>query len=457
MRADWRFWWFGALLFTAAGCNGSFPPRATPANDWTQSATIPHSAPAKPFGVADKYLAKKNFCCDPVHGFTGEPDGSGPQSIVASGNGVPNLVGTTITGGETNNGALYGLTEAKKGSWQESVLYSFAGSASGDGSAPVGISYRKEPCCPVYVVTEGGGTSGNGTFNSFDPNHDWDKTFTYSFGGTPDGAIPIGNPIVDKSGNIYGTTEAGGAYGLGAVYRMQPEGSSYSEAIGWSFGLDIDGASPYGGLIMDKKGALYGTTYVGGSSGEGTVFKLTPSSTGFTEAVLHSFQGPPYDGSRPTAGACGGPGTSIYGTTEEGGTQNLGTVYKLTGSGTKYKETVIWNFGSVSGDGAYPYGGVIVDKKGAIFGTTIGGGSAGSSGLGTVFSLTPSGSTYKETVYSLTGANGAYPRAAPSIGSKSRLFVTTSAGGTKGDGMVLTSNSSVDSGLWTSVNWSGCV
>jgi uncharacterized repeat protein (TIGR03803 family) len=188
-----------------------------------------------------------------------------------------------------------------------------------------------------------------------------------------------GNPIEDAQGNIYGTTEAGGAYGFGTVYRMQPSGTLYGETILHSFDSG-DGQNPYGALIMDRKDNLYGTTYVGGSAGEGTVFKLTPSKKGggYTESILHSFQGAPYDGSRLTAGPCGGPADSIYGTTEEGGTNNVGTVYKLTPSGNTYKETIVWNFGSVQGDGAYPVGGVIVNRKGVIYGTTLAGGSGGS-------------------------------------------------------------------------------
>jgi hypothetical protein len=102
-----------------------------------------------------------------------------------------------------------------------------------------------------------------------------------------------------------------------------------------------------------------------------------------------------------------------------------------------YTESVLWNFGSVSGDGAYPYGGVLVNKKGAITGTTVEGGSGGSSGPGTIFTLTPSGSTYKEAVYSFTGTNGANPYAGPSVDKKGNLYVTTSVGGKKNDGAVV--------------------
>jgi uncharacterized repeat protein (TIGR03803 family) len=464
MRSDWRFWSFLTLALTAAGCNGGIPSHANAAGDWTQSSTIPFFARNEPFGEADKHLAKKNCSpCGPIiDDFSGSPDGSKPESdVVATDGKVPNvsLVGTTISGGTSNNGTLYGLTEGSSGKWKESVLYSFGGSASGDGSAPVGIAmnFRQAPCCPTYVVTESGGTSGNGTFDGYDPNHDWKRAFTYSFGGTPDGANPIGNPVVDAAGNIYGSTESGGTYGLGTVYRMQPNGSlSYSETVLYSFDSS-DGENPYGSLIVDRRDNLYGTTYVGGSAGEGTVFELTPSKKGgYTESVLHSFQGAPYDGSRVTAGPCGGPANAIYGTTEEGGTNDLGTVYKLTPTGSTYKETIIWNFGSVAGDGQYPIGGIVVNKKGVIYGTTLEGGAGGSSGLGTIFTLTPSGTgKYKETLFSFTGTNGAYPYSAPSTDQNKYMYFTISGGGTDNDGAVMRSSKPI-AGSWVSSSWSGC-
>jgi uncharacterized repeat protein (TIGR03803 family) len=214
---------------------------------------------------------------------------------------------------------------------------------------------------------------------------------------------------------------------------MARKGSSYSETVLYSFKSGKDGDQPYAGLIIDKKGALYGTTVEGGSVGYGSVFKLAQSSSGYTKSILYSFQGVP-DGSQPYSGVCADPHGDLYGTTQEGGTQNLGTVYKLTPSGSNYKESVLWSFGSVAGDGATPYGGVIVTKKGVIYGTTYDGGSGGSSGLGTFFTLTPSGSGYKESVSSFTGANGANPYAGPLLASDGIVFVTTAAGGTQNKG-----------------------
>jgi uncharacterized repeat protein (TIGR03803 family) len=348
----------------------------------------------------------------------------------------------TVQGGDSNNdGTLYEVTPGKKGSWTESVLYSFKGGSSGDGSGPTSVFCKYiDQATPAFVTTANGGTSNNGAFVELTPTSSgsWTESFVYSFAGPPDGANPVGAVVADKAGNLYGTTEVGGAHSTGSVYRMQPKGASFTESVLYSFQGGTDGDGPLGGLIIDKKGALYGTTEAGGSAGYGTVFKLTPAGGGYKESILHSFQGYS-DGLRPESGVVFIAHTAtdtLYGTTVYGGVNNDGTVYKLTPRGGGYTETVLWNFGSVSGDGVDPSGGVCVSKKGVVYGTTIGGGSGASSGLGTFYTLTPLESTYKESVYSFTGGNGAYPFAGPSSDSKGNLYVTTEAGGTNNKGAV---------------------
>lgn len=379
--------------------------------------------------------------------FAGSPDGAEPLSgfDIYQGPNTNAGFGTTLMGGDANNdGTVYGLTKGKKGAWTESVLYAFKGASSDDGSEPTGITTF--PAGSDYLVTTlAGGASNSGTVEAFTyENHSFDHYFIYSFAGTPDGANPWGPVIADRAGNLYGTTSAGGAKGAGTVYRMSPKGTSYIETVLYSFRGGTDGDAPYASLIMDEKGALYGTTMLGGSSALGTIFKLTPSESGYTESVLYSFQGPPNDGSEPygpltpsdgsIALAAGG---KVIGMSSSGGSQGYGVVYELTPTSSTYKESVLWNFGSTSGDGASPYGGVCTDKKGVIYGTTEAGGSGGSSGLGTFFTLTPSGGTYKESVYSFTGANGAHPYAGPSVDSKGNLYITTRSGGSKNEGAVL--------------------
>jgi uncharacterized repeat protein (TIGR03803 family) len=203
---------------------------------------------------------------------------------------------------------------------------------------------------------------------------------------------------------------------------MQPNGSSYTESVLYSFQGGTDGDDPHGGLIADKQGALYGTTQFGGSAGAGTAFKLTPSGSGYTESILYSFHGTP-DGSQPLAGLYLGPDGALYGTTSLGGSKNNGTVFKLALSGRSFTDAVLWNFGSVSGDGAFPWGGVIVDENGVIYGTTIDGGLSGSSAPGTFFTLTSSARGPKEKLFYFNGDNGGDPEAAPTADRGGNVYI----------------------------------
>jgi uncharacterized repeat protein (TIGR03803 family) len=416
-----------AIAAILAGCGGSQSPIGAPGAVQPLGYQTQH---------AENIDAKATIKV--LYSFKGSPDGAAPKTPLIAHTATDSM--TTFQGGDSkNDGTVVGLTQ-KNGKWIESVLYTFKGYPT-DGSEPTAhVGY---PQGGGGLMTTGvGGTSNNGTFVAFHTSAStWTESFIYSFGGTPDGANPWGAVVADTAGNLYGTTEDGGTHYSGTVYRMQPKGSSYTESVLYNFGGgSSDGAHPLAGLIIDKKGALYGTAQEGGSAGAGAVFKLTPSKSGYTESILYSFKGVP-DGSKPEAGVADikiqgdAPGV-LYGTTVYGGAKNEGTVYKLTSAGKGYKETVLWNFGTASGDGVDPSGGVCVDKKGVIYGTTVGGGSGGSSGLGTFFTLTPSGSSYKESVYSFTGANGAYPFAGPSVDTKDNLYVTTEAGGANNKGAV---------------------
>src|SRR5579863_95212 len=424
----------GVAILT--GCGGSQSSSGA-------SGAMPQGASVRVAPMASQFethIRPQVSGLEALYSFEGSPDGADPWSglvvLTKRQCGAPcprgGLIGTTLMGGDSNNdGTVYGVMSGKKGSWTESVLYTFKGYPS-DGSEPTGILAETQPN-RVFVTTVAGGTNSLGTVADLSCSSDWGQCESqsgavYSFAGTPDGAKPYGAVIADKAGNLYGTTSAGGTDNAGTVYRMQPKGSSYIESVLYSFESGKDGDQPYAGLIIDKKGALYGTTVEGGATGYGSVFKLMPSGSGYAKSILYSFQGVP-DGSQPYSGVCADPHGALYGTTEEGGTQNLGTVYKLAPSGSSYKEKVLWNFGSGSGDGTSPYGGVLVDKDGVIAGTTYGGGSGGSSGLGTFFTLTPSGGTYKESIYSFTGTDGANPYAGPSVDENGRVYGTTTQSG----------------------------
>jgi len=251
--------------------------------------------------------------------------------------------------------------------------------------------------------------------------------------------------IFDQEGNLYGTASGGGTgiHGpVGVVFKLTPRGK---ETVLYSFCEQsgcTDGEGPEAGLVFDQKGNLYGTTHFGGygcSSGCGVVFKLTPEGN---YTVLHGFEGT--DGANPAAGLVFDRKGNLYGTTVNGGAYGGGVVFKLTPKG---KETVLYSFCAQSNcaDGEEPYAGVVLDQKGNLYGTTPAGGGYGHCGAyesqscGVVFKLTPEG---KETVlYSFCAQNncadGAWPLAGLIFDQKGNLYGTTTFGGNlQNDGVV---------------------
>ena len=259
---------------------------------------------------------------------------------------------------------------------------------------------------------------------------------------TNDGDNPRGGFVEDAAGNLYGTTIEGGAGNSGTVYKLTPKGS---ETILWSFKAGADGAGPYGDLVWDKKGNLYGTTIGGGEAPNctncGTVFRLAPDGT---ETVLHAFNSYPGDGAEPIAAPIRDRQGNLYGTTYDGGNKSCGqyacgTVFKVAPDGT---ETMLYAFCNKANcaDGAAPGGALIMDKDGNLYGTTTAGGRSACSdegypGCGTVFRLTPSG---KETVlFSFDGGGqGAYPYSSLISDDGGNLYGTTDLGGAYGQGAV---------------------
>lgn len=288
-----------------------------------------------------------------------------------------NLYGTTVEGGpDTIYGTVFELTPTKKG-WTEKILHSFG--ASGDGSQPYD-ALTMDKLGNLYGTTNGGGLYSYGTVFELAPSGK--ETILWSFGNGTDGANPIAGVIRDAKGNLYGATEYGGDYNQGTVFELTPSGA---EKVLWSFGSGTDGANPIGGVIFGKKGKLYGTTANGGAYSDGTVFELTPTKTGWTEAILHSFDNNDIDGFNPYAGLVMDKKTgNFYGTTINGGGtgSSTGIVFELTSSGT---ETILHTFGG-NPDGEAPWGGLVFDKSGNLCGTTF---SGGANGYGTVFKLTP--------------------------------------------------------------------
>jgi uncharacterized repeat protein (TIGR03803 family) len=247
-------------------------------------------------------------------------------------------------------------------------------------------------------------------------------TVLYAFTGGADGGYPLAGLVRTKAGSLYGTTEIGGnmtcfVLGCGTVFAVDATGS---ETVLYSFaGPPSDGEFPEARLVVDKAGNFYGTTNSGGANNAGTVFKVSQSGK---ETVLYSFNFNGKDGFAPVAGLIRDAAGNLYGTTAEGGSYGNGTVFKVDSSGN---ETVLYSFAGYPADGAYPGAGLTADARGNLYGTTLGGGG---SGLGTVFKLDPQDN---ETVlHSFTsGTDGAYPASGLLPDAAGNLYGTAAQGG----------------------------
>jgi uncharacterized repeat protein (TIGR03803 family) len=208
----------------------------------------------------------------------------------------------------------------------------------------------------------------------------------HSFSG-PDGYDPEGGLVTDAAGNFYGTTAVGGANNVGEVFELSPQaGDGWKMQVIYSFKNDcVDGTAPFGTLVIDANGNLYGTTVAGGpysvctpDSGNGTVFELSPPAGGsgdWTETILHNFTGvtnTSYDGTRPAGGVIFGPSGNLYGTTQDSGQDGFGTVFELI-KNRGWEEHVMHAFSPAAG-GTHPSSGLVADAAGNLYGTTILGG-----------------------------------------------------------------------------------
>jgi uncharacterized repeat protein (TIGR03803 family) len=303
------------------------------------------------------------------------------------------------------------------------VLHAF-GVAAGDGTQPnAGLIQGTDG--NFYGTTNYGGSSvtnsfvGYGTVFKMTPTGL--ETVLHSFGVTAgDGTNPVADLIQGTDGNLYGTTSTGGTHSGGTVFKMTLVGA---ETVLYSFGAAGDGTNPVAGLVQGTDGNFYGTTQNGGTLNKGTVFKMTPAGL---ETVFYSF-GTAGDGAYPVANLIQGTDGNFYGTTSAGGTHSGGTVFKMTLAGA---ETVLYSFGTV-GDGMAPVAGLIQGTDGNFYGTTIGTSNGGGYSVGkggTVFKITSTGT---ETVlYSFGGSgDGANPRASL-IQAIDGNFYGTNDGGT---------------------------
>jgi uncharacterized repeat protein (TIGR03803 family) len=347
-----------------------------------------------------------------------------------------NLYGTTRFGGSLSDcggggcGTVYKLTLRANGTWKESVVYSFHGD---DGNEPY-AGLVLDSAGNLYGTTLGGGSYGGGTVFQLTPSPDgtWAESVLHSF-NEADGNAPYAGLIFDTTGNLYGTTDGGGSAGLGTVFQLTPNGDgTWNENVLHSFiGNDKDGYYPFAGLVFDPTGNLYGATQSGGIHQEGAVFELSQNMDGtWTEKVLHSFSGT--DGLAPWGTLIVDSLGSLYGTTYFGGAYGAGTIYKLTrdGKGT-WKESILHSFGSHVNDGAYPHAGVTLGANGRLYGTT---GLGGVHSEGMVFQLTKSANGHwtEQILNPFTGRHGGGPKDALVFDSQGNLYGTAGPGGVYG-------------------------
>lgn len=385
-----------------------------------------------------------------LYSFPGAAPGSNPYAGLIL-DSSKNLYGTTGGGGNSTQctlgsgcGTVFMLTppSGTNTAWTESVLYNFQGATAKDGSGPQGgLLFDSKGA--LYGTTSTGGAYGYGTVFKLTPptttGGAWTETILHSFKAGTDGSNPASALIFDTKGALYGTTAVGGANNFGIAFKLlaPTKGTAWGETILYTFKGLSDGGKPYAALVL-KGNNLYGTTLDGGASSEGAVFELTaPATQGgtWTESVLYSFTGGS-DGGKPYAALTLNAG-NLYSTTGLGGAGGYGTVFKLTApktGSTIWTESVLYSFGG-GPDGSYARSGVVFDTKGNLYSTT----GVGSDNSGVIFELTPpkTGTLWSETVlWTFSGGGDGGDSTAGLVLSGTTLYGTTSLGGEYGKGVV---------------------
>jgi uncharacterized repeat protein (TIGR03803 family) len=385
--------------------------------------------------------------------FAGPPDGGHSDATVAF-DAHGSLFGVTTWGGPAGIGTVYRLTPSGSG-YTESVLHSFSG--RNDGSWPYyGLIAKGERL--FGTTSQGGAACSCGVVLEMRKHPlaplGYEEHVLYRFRGQSDGRTPSSQLVYDDRGNLYGTTQAGGSTacsgGCGTIFELTPTRPGYKETVLYRFqgNAQGDGQDPIAGLVSDGHGDFYGTTLVGGggtgcTSGCGTVFKLTPSGSGYAESVLYRFRGGAQDGAYLFSGVILDHRGHLFGTTSWGGFgysslcdfngtyTGCGIVFELSPSGSTYKPTILHEFTDDTNDGAGAWGGVTFGEAGTLYGTTLFGGNCGITyfGCGTVYSLTPEHGGYTfSMLYSFPGFSAAFPYA-PLAYHHGALYGTTAQGG----------------------------
>jgi uncharacterized repeat protein (TIGR03803 family) len=385
--------------------------------------------------VANSYAATDEV----LHSFKSNgKDGINPYAGLVF-DRVGNLYGTTYGGGTHGDGTVFELTLNAKGRWTEKILHSFSNS-DGDGFGPL-TGLIIDRAGDLYGTAQGG-TYNHGMVFELMPlsGGGWTEKVLYSFSNSgKDGDFPSAGVIMDANGNLYGTTGFGGNYNYGTAFELTPKADGHwTEKMLYMFDSE-DGNFPSGGLIFASEGDLYGTTQEGGAYNYGVAFELKPKADGqWTEKILYSFGNNDADGTFPYAGLIFDTGGNLYGTTIEGGIYNYGTAFELMPEADgRWTKKLLHSFGNSEGDGQGPGSNLIFGRAGDLCGTTYAGGT---DGRGTVFKLTPkAGGHWTEEVlhsFNLNDKEGIIPQAGLIADRAGNLYTTTSYGGAYGEGTV---------------------
>jgi len=357
-----------------------------------------------PYGCGTVFTLTRrhsSWILNPIYSFTGGADGTTPEARVVVGPG--GLLYGTTTGssvfGATGKATVFSLRLPPIACkfaicpGEETVLHRFTGPV--DGSGPGWGDLAFDQAGNIYGTTSDGGSYGHGSVFELTPsNGSWTESILYSFTGREDGNQPKSGVVLDQAGNVYGTTLYGGAVGWGTVFELTHSVSGWTEKVLHSFGSS--GSGPYGGLIFDSSGNLYGTTQTGQvGQGNGTVFMLSPSGDNWTLTTLYSF---PAGFTYPYAKLTMDPAGNLYGTTSyfygpgryPGGQGSAGSVFKLAFSNGSWTYNDLHDFDG-RGDGGGPFGSVVLDANGNVYGTGSSGGAVlyCSGGCGVVWEITP--------------------------------------------------------------------
>lgn len=362
-----------------------------------------------------------------LHAFAGfASDGGRPwASVIPDGSGY--LYGTTISGGSSYGGTVFRIRSDGSGF---QFLHAFVGGAN-DGSGPE-APLVLDRAGNLYGTTSGGGPSNRGTVFRVSSDGTGFQLLHTFLGGASDGLNPHSSLILEGADNLYGTTSEGGPSELGTVFRMKTDGTGFQLLHTFTDSIASDGgAVPIASLVMDGSGNLYGTALYGGSGLNGTVFKLRTDGTGFQ--VLHQFTDRADDGSQPWASLIVDGSGNLYGTTTSGGSSLTGgTVFKMKTDGTGFQ--LLHSFGGNENDGGNPYASLLLDGFGNLYGTTYYGGP---SNAGAVFTVKTDGTTYRILhMFGSEAGEGRNSFASLFLDGSGSLIGTTSLGGSADFGTV---------------------